>query len=182
MLLGPPGAGKGTQAQRLATTLGAAHLSSGEVLRQAVAEGTDLGKQVAALLDGGQLVPTELLAPLLEERVAGLPAEQPILFDGFPRSEPQARLLDEMLARQGRRVNAVLCLDVPHAHLHERLLARRRGDDLPEVIAERLNVYERETAPLLEWYRARDLLRVVDGTGTPDAVAERVHEATQTDL
>jgi adenylate kinase len=176
VLLGPPGGGKGTQARLLKEALGAAHLSSGDLLRAAIALETPLGKQVAPLLLAGKLVPTNLLLPIIEEAIAAIPAVQPVLLDGVPRSRGQAILLDELLTRQDRAVQAALLLEVPRDELVKRLLSRGRADDDPAVIAERLDIYERERDELRGYYEERGLLHVVDGTGEPAEVSGRLLE------
>lgn len=174
VLLGPPGAGKGTQAARLVEALDGTHLSTGEILRAAVKATTELGLQVAPLLTAGHLVPTKLLLPILEEAFVALPDDEPVLFDGFPRSLEQAIELDKMLARHDRALSDVFLLDVPREELFDRLLSRGRADDTPEVIEERLDIYQQEIGPLRDYYEEHDLLRVVDGTGTPEEVTERL--------
>ncbi len=174
VLLGPPGAGKGTQAATVTKRLHAAHLSTGELLRAAIAEGSELGQQVETIVASGKLVPTSVLLPLLEEALARVPDDQRVLFDGYPRSHEQAVELDRQLPTHGRALDLVLLLDVPHEELKARLMARGRGDDTPEVIQDRLDIYEQEIAPLRAYYEERGLLRVVDGSGSPDEVAARL--------
>lgn len=179
VLLGPPGGGKGTQASLLARGLNAVHLSTGEMLRAAVALGTDLGQHVAATLAAGQLVADDVMVRLVEARLAEVPGEQPIIFDGFPRTHDQAGALDALLARQGRALGAALLMEVPRAELVGRLMSRGRYDDTPAVVEERIEIYERETLPLRAYYSERGLLRVVDGSGTVDEVTARLLEAIE---
>jgi adenylate kinase len=176
VLFGPPGAGKGTQAERLCEQLNAVHLSTGEMLRSAVQSGSDLGRQVSSILDAGHLVPDDVMVPLMEERVAAVDAEQSILFDGFPRTLEQAKALEGILERQHRSLEAALFLDVPHEELKLRALARGRRDDTEAVIEERITVYERETAPLRDYYEQQGLLHSVNGSGTVDEVTEQLLE------
>ncbi|MDQ4077714.1 MAG: adenylate kinase [Chloroflexota bacterium] len=174
VLLGPPGSGKGTQAANLVEALDGTHLSTGELLRAAVEEETELGRKVEPLLSAGQLVPTRLLLPILEEAFATVPEEEPVIFDGFPRRLEQAIELDKMLARHDRALSDVFLLDVPREELFDRLLGRGRADDRRAVIEERLDIYQQEIEPLRDYYEERDLLRVVDGTGAPEEVTERL--------
>ncbi len=174
VLLGPPGAGKGTQAARVAQQLEASHLSSGELLRTAIETGSDLGLHVAPLLAAGQLVPTDLLLPILEAAVEQTSDDRAILFDGFPRSREQAILLHELLKRSGRHLLAALLLQVPKEELMARLLGRGRFDDDPRVVEERLAIYDREIKPLATYYRGQNLLYPIDGYGTPHEVSERL--------
>lgn len=179
ILLGPPGAGKGTQATRLTERLHAAHLSTGELLRAAIDEGNEVGKRVASIVASGKLVPTSVLIPLLEGAIERVPDDQRVLFDGYPRSREQAHELDRQLPGHGREIDLVLLLEVPQAELMERLLARGRSDDLPEVIQDRLDIYEKEIAPLRAYYEERGLLRAIDGSGNPDEVAARLLDAIE---
>jgi adenylate kinase len=179
VLFGPPGAGKGTQAVKLCERLNAVHLSTGEMLRSAVQSASNLGRQVASILDAGHLVPDDVMVPLVEERVAAVEAEQGILFDGFPRTLEQARALEAILERQNRSLEAALFLDVPHEELKARVLVRGRRDDTEAVIEERLAVYERETAPLRDYYEQRGLLHSVNGSGTVDEVMEQLLETVE---
>jgi adenylate kinase len=179
VLMGPPGAGKGTQAMRLTERLQAVHLSTGEMLRAIVAGESELGRQIAAILDAGELVEDDAMVQMVRERVAGVEDEQAILFDGFPRTRPQAEALDEILAQEARRLAAALLIEVPHEELIERLLARGRRDDKREVIEERVEIYKRETLPLRTYYAERGLLRVVDGSGTVEQVTQRLLEAIE---
>ncbi len=170
-LLGPPGSGKGTQAARLEDELGYTALSTGQLLRQARADGTELGEQAAGYMDRGELVPDDLVVDALCDRMEEL--EGAILLDGFPRTVSQA----EALEARGRKLGAALLIDVPDAVVVERMSGRGREDDGPETVRERLRVYHRDTEPLVAYYGERGLLRRVDGSGDPDAVHERLREA-----
>ena len=161
ILIGPPGAGKGTQAVRLRDELGLVHLSTGDLLRDHMARATELGARVTRFMDSGRLVPDALVTELL---LSELPPSR-FLLDGFPRTPAQADALAEV-----REISAAVLLDVPDAAVIDRLAGRGREDDRAEVVAERLRVYHEQTEPLVEYYAALGLLRRVDGSGTPDEV------------
>ncbi len=180
VLLGPPGSGKGTQARYVTAHFGVAYVGAGELLRDEVARQTPLGRQVASFLEAGDLVPLPLLVELVARRLASVPPDQGVLFDGVPRSLAQAKALDELLARAGRRLDVAILLRVPDEVVYERLLRRGRPDDTPDVIAHRLRVYHAEIGPLIAWYRRRGLLREVDGVGPPERVFERLRRAIST--
>lgn len=163
VLLGAPGSGKGTQAERLSAALGVPCISTGEMLRQAVADGTELGARVKSIMAAGELVADDLMAEVVRERLSRPDAASGFLLDGFPRTPEQARSLDEILSAGGGALDAVLLLEVPEPVLIDRALARRRADDEAEVVRERLRVYRRKTEPLVEHYERRGLLRRVDG-------------------
>jgi adenylate kinase len=168
VLLGPPGAGKGTQAPLLAAAIGGDLLSTGELLRQEVQAGTAHGNVASEYLNRGELVPDDVVLDLVLKRVA---SETSFVLDGFPRNVQQARALDQALAASGQRVDHAISIDVPRDVLLERLRGRstdaspggRRDDDRPDIIARRLDVYERQTAPVREYYRQRQVLREIDG-------------------
>jgi adenylate kinase len=174
-LLGPPGCGKGTQAERLRDELGFAWLSTGDLLREARAAGSELGRRAAGYMDRGDLVPDEVIVAMIEDAIAGLD-DRPILFDGFPRTVAQADALAGALAARGRALAAALLIDVPDDVVVERISGRHQGreDDRPETVRERLRVYHRETEPLVAYYDARGLLTRVDGARRPDEVYERL--------
>jgi adenylate kinase len=158
LVLGPQGAGKGTQAKRISKEFGIPHVSTGDMFRQAVADGTELGRQVKPLLEQGRLVPDDLTIALIRERLSQDDARQGFVLDGFPRNLEQADALDQMLAAQGMGLDAILFFDVPDETGVERALNRarieNRTDDTPEVIAKRLATYHSETEPIVEHYRA----------------------------
>jgi adenylate kinase len=162
-LLGPPGSGKGTQAERLRDELGFTWLSTGDLLREARAEGTDLGKRAAEYMDRGKLIPDDVIVDLVENALAEL-GDRPILLDGFPRTVAQAEALGD--------VDAAVLIDVPDDVVVERILSRGQGraDDNPETVRERLRVYHRLTEPLVEYYERQGKLRRVDGARWPDEV------------
>jgi len=180
VLLGAPGAGKGTQAARLAAATGARHISTGDLLRAEVAAGTELGRQVAGRLESGDLVPDQVLLTLTLPLVEAAARAAGYLLDGFPRSVPQARELDAR-TDPATAVGRVLLLDVPADELVGRLLGRAaeqgRPDDTAEVIQRRLRVFRDETSALIDYYRADGRLRTVDGSGEPDAVAAAIRSA-----
>ena len=173
-LLGPPGSGKGTQASRLRDELGFATLASGELLRAARAEGTDLGSRAAEYMDRGDLVPDDLIVGIVLDAIAAA-GDTPVLLDGFPRNLAQA----EALADHGRELSAAVLIDVPDDVVATRIGSRGQGrsDDNPETVRERLRVYHDAIEPLLAYYEERGLLRRVDGDGDADAVHARVRAA-----
>jgi len=172
--MGPPGAGKGTQAARIAADLRIPHVSTGEILRRAVGEGTPVGIRAKPYLDAGTLVPDDVIAGVVSERLAKPDCAPGFLLDGFPRTLPQASLLDARLSASRTPLSQVISLEVPAKELVARMMSRGRADDTPETVQRRLEVYESETEPLKGWYRSRGLLREVDGTGTPDEVFSRL--------
>jgi len=181
VFFGPPGSGKGTQAVRLAASLGIPQVSTGDLLRAHVAQGTELGKIARPIMESGALVPDDLVTRMLRERLAEPDAGAGALFDGYPRTVPQAASLDALLAESGRSVDAVVFLDVPDEPIVARLVKRAaiegRADDTPETIRERLRVYREKTAPLAERYRAAGVLVTVDGNRPVDTVAADVAAA-----
>ena len=175
VLLGPPGAGKGTQAEKLAEKLQIPHLSTGELFRQNINNGTKLGLDAKRYLDAGDLVPSELTNELVDDRLSNSDADGGFILDGYPRSVQQAKALHYMLERRGTRLDAVLEFRVPEDVLLERLKARGRADDTDEVILNRMKVYRDETAPLIEYYSGE--LKTVDAIGTVDEVFARALQA-----
>jgi adenylate kinase len=175
VLLGAPGAGKGTQADKLAEKLQIPHLSTGELFRHNISSGTKLGLKAKRYLDAGDLVPTELTNELVDDRLTEPDTGDGFILDGYPRSVPQAQALHDMLERRGTQLDAVVEFRVPADELLERLRARRPADDTDEVILNRMNVYRDETAPLLEYYRNE--LKTVDAVGTVDEVFARALRA-----
>lgn len=208
VLLGPPGAGKGTQAKLLQEEFGAVQISTGDILRQAVADKTALGGEAAAYISRGALVPDDLIVNLVAERLKEKDCARGFLLDGFPRTIPQAERLDEILDKMGLRLNGVLSVQVPENILIKRLAGRRtcrqcgalthvafntpktagvcdrcggelyqREDDKEETVAHRLEVYRAQTAPLVDYYQKRGLVRVIDGVGEIGVIRARIIEA-----
>lgn len=201
VLLGAPGAGKGTQAQKLVEEFGVAHISTGDLLRAAVKAGTKLGVKAKSYMDNGQLVPDKLVVDLVTERLDADDAQKGFILDGFPRNTAQAVTLDSALAEMGSSLDAALLVDVKPDVIVKRLSSRRtckecgytapagvdscpscggemyqRDDDKPETIQKRLDVYENQTAPLVEYYRGKELLKSVDGDRPVDEVYADVKE------
>ena len=163
VLMGLPGAGKGTQAELLTDKLGVPHISTGDLFRANIGQGTDLGKEAKRYMDAGDLVPAELTNRMVEARLQEDDAQAGFLLDGFPRSVEQAEALTGILERLGAALDAVLFFDADEEVVVERMLARGRADDTEDVIRNRLTVYRNETAPLLEHYR--DITVTVDAIG-----------------
>jgi adenylate kinase len=170
VLLGPPGCGKGTQAARLAGTLGVPAISTGDMLREAVASGSELGEAVKAILADGGLVDDETMAGVVRERLAREDAQAGFLLDGYPRTVPQAGTLASVLEGQGALLERVILFEVPQGVLIERALGRKRADDTAEVIQKRLKVYDELTAPLVDLYSAQGILARIDGNGSMEGV------------
>lgn len=186
IFLGPPGAGKGTQAERLAREQHLTKISTGDILRDHVARGTTLGQQVGPLLDAGQLVPDAILIALIRDRLAGMEPVR-VIFDGFPRTCAQAEALDMLLEELGAPVTAVPLLEVPDETLIKRIVERGRqaaqrgepvrSDDTEEVARKRQQVYREQTQPLIDYYAARGHLRQIDGVGSLDEVHDRIQQS-----
>jgi adenylate kinase len=207
VLLGAPGAGKGTQAAKLVETYDIPHISTGDIFRKAVADGTPLGLEAKRYMDAGELVPDSVVIGIVKERLSQDAAAAGFLLDGFPRTVGQADAIGDALAEDGRSLDAVISVDVDRGALIARLTARRtcmdcgaitnvttdaaaaqgecsacggqvfqRDDDTIETVTNRLNVYESQTAPLIEYYRAKGLLREVNGNRSPDEVFAEIHE------
>jgi adenylate kinase len=183
VLLGPPGSGKGTQAKLLAERLGIPQISTGEMLRAAVREGTPLGQRVKAVMEAGELVSDDLMIALIRERIAAPDARAGFVLDGFPRTVDQAAALDRLLEGNEKDISAVVNLSVPDSALIDRLAGRsgqeKRSDDRQETVLERLRVYHEKTEPLAEFYRGRRLLTDVDGMGGIAEVAGRIGNALE---
>lgn len=206
ILLGPPGAGKGTQAKRLEKTHGLLQLATGDMVRAAIASGSELGQRVKAIYDAGELVPDDIIIVMIAVRINAPDARNGVILDGFPRTVPQAEALDRMLAEHGRKLDRVILMEVDEAALVERIAGRfscrrcgalyherthrprfegrcdvcgtaefvHRADDRAEAVATRLAAYRNQTAPLLPYYRARGILRSVDGMADIDAVTRQI--------
>jgi adenylate kinase len=181
ILLGAPGSGKGTQGDLLAKRLAIPKISTGDLLRAAVRDGTPLGAKAKGFMDQGLLVPDEIILGLIGEVVRSPEAARGLIMDGFPRTLAQAQAVDELLAAQGRRVDRVLLIDVAEEELVQRMVKRAelegRADDTPETIRRRQAVYRDQTAPLIAFYDTRKLVQRIDGSGSIEAIAGRVHAA-----
>jgi len=175
VILGRQGSGKGTQCVRLVEAYGMVHVSTGDMLRSAVAAGTELGREAQAIMDAGDLVPDEVVNGIVAERLA-MPdvVEHGVILDGFPRTPVQAQALEDMLDSTGTPLCGALNLDVPVDVVIGRMLERGRVDDTEEAIRLRLDLYESETAPLLSWFEDRGMLTVVDGLGSEEEVFDRL--------
>jgi adenylate kinase len=208
ILLGPPGAGKGTQAKRLEERHGLIQLSTGDMCRAAAASGTDLGQTVKTIMETGALVPDDIIIKMIAARITDPDCSRGFILDGFPRTVPQAEALDAMLTEHGRRLDHVILMEVDEAALIERIAGRfscrncgasyherfnrpategrcdacgstnmvHRADDRPEAVATRLAAYRNQTAPLLPYYRARGILRTVDGMADIDEVTRQIEQ------
>jgi adenylate kinase len=172
LFLGPPGAGKGTQAQRLAASHGLLHLSTGDLLRAEVKAGTPLGQEAEAVMAKGELVSDALVLAIVRHRLEGHPGGW--LLDGFPRNLPQAVALDELLAELNQSIELVVLMQLEDPVLLQRLLGRGRADDNEAVIRNRLQVYQEQTAPLIEHYTALGLLHPVEASGTVEEIGDRI--------
>ena len=177
VLLGAPGCGKGTQACYLAGSLQVPAISTGEMLRAAVSEGSELGRQVADIMAAGGLVDDELMAEVVRDRLSRTDAAAGFVLDGYPRTAGQCLTLETILSELGAHIDAAVLLEVPAGELVARALGRGRADDREEVIRERLRVYEEKTAPVIGFYRERGLLAVVDGNREIGVVTKSVLEA-----
>lgn len=201
ILFGPPGAGKGTQAQRLIDKLGIPQISTGDLMRAEKASGSELGKKLGEYMSQGQLVPDALTIELFKARLLEDDAKGGAIFDGFPRTQAQAEALDALLAELGRKVDRVVLIDVPDSEIVGRITGRRsdpatgqvyhltynppppgvevvqRKDDTEEVVRDRLKAYEAKTEPVLPYYEEKGLVARVDGVGSLDEVTERINTA-----
>jgi adenylate kinase len=180
ILLGPPGSGKGTQAERLRDRSGFTIVATGDLLRAWRASGSELGRRAAAFMDHGALVPDDLIIAMVAEALAELDTD-PVVLDGVPRTVPQAVELEALTRTHARELTAVVLIDVPDDEVVRRIAGRHQGrtDDAPETARERLRVYHRETEPLVRHYEARGLLRRVDGAQDEDSVEDGVRAALE---
>jgi adenylate kinase len=172
IFLGPPGAGKGTQAQSLAAAKGIPHISTGEILRSAVTDKTELGMKAKAYMDAGELVPDALILEMVRDRLTQSDTAPGWLLDGFPRTLPQAKFLDQLLQAIDQSCDQVINFDVPDEKLVERLLGRGRKDDSEDVIRNRLVVYREQTEPLIAFYQERGELVAIDGDQAIEQVSQ----------
>ncbi len=176
--MGPPGAGKGTQAQIICDDYNIPQISTGEILRAAVKNGTELGKQAKALMDAGKLVSDDIVIGIVRERLKESDAQNGYVLDGFPRTIEQADALEKLLADMGQKLDAALNLEVPDEELIKRLLDRAqkdgRADDTEPVIKNRLKTYQEQTAPLIDYYQKKGILKSIDGLGAMDEITARI--------
>ena len=183
VMLGPPGAGKGTQAKRLAKSLDIPHLSTGDMLRDAVARATDLGRQAEGYMSKGELLPDDVIVGIMGDALAEPRCVKGFLLDGFPRTMAQAEALDQLLESRGDRLDLVPLLAVGEEELVKRLLGRARlegrADDTEDVIRRRLEIYTAQTKPLAAYYRGCGVLSEIAGEGTPDEVYERLESVVK---
>lgn len=177
VLLGAPGSGKGTQGQRLMQHLQIPQISTGDLLREAVARGTELGRRAQEDMHAGRLVPDEIVIEMIHERLAKPDTHGGFILDGFPRTQPQAASLDVLLEQMKQPLDKVVNLDVPDEEIIDRLLARGRADDTEATIRNRLLVYAEQTRPLLDYYRAAGKLVIVPGTGSVDEIFQGLANA-----
>jgi len=181
VLFGAPGSGKGTQAARLKQDFGIPHISTGDLLRGEIKEGTELGLKAKALMDAGHLLPDDIMLGIIEHRLAQADAKPGFILDGYPRNLAQADALDHLLARIGQPLDAVVKLEVPNeviiGRCEIRYAAEHRKDDDPAVVRDRLKVYAEQTAPVADFYAKRGTLQVVDGVGELNEVTARVKRA-----
>jgi adenylate kinase len=183
LIVGPQGSGKGTQGIRIAETFGVPVVSTGDIFRANIKEGTELGLQVKAITDAGDLVPDEVTFAIVKDRLEQPDAAEGFLLDGFPRNVAQVALLDEFLTGRDEALDAVIELNVPREESLKRIALRAqeqgRSDDTEAAIAHRLDIYERETAPILAVYRSSGIVDTIDGVGTLDEITERIVAALE---
>ena len=176
ILLGPPGAGKGTQAQKLAAELKVPHISTGVILREAAEKGTALGKKAKAIMDAGQLVSDEMMLGIMRDRLQAKDCEQGYILDGFPRTIPQAEALDQLLSQRSEPPVVIANLELDEQELRRRIAGRRtegsRSDDAEETVLSRFQVYQEKTRPLLDYYGSR--VRPIDGKGSVPEISRRL--------
>ena len=177
IFLGPPGAGKGTQAQIISENHKIPHVSTGDILRAAVTQGTPLGKQAKDYMNRGELVPDALILGLIQDRLSYEDAAEGWILDGFPRNVSQAAFLEELLVKLDRNADCVLNLEVPDEVLVSRLLERKRKDDNESTIRRRLEVYHQDTVPVIDFYQQRKTLKIIDGNQTMEEVTEQLGQA-----
>jgi adenylate kinase len=179
ILFGPPGSGKGTQAEIISERFSLPHVSTGQMLRDEVDAGTELGREVAPIMESGGLIPDDMMVRIIERRLSQPDAQPGVLLDGFPRTVPQATALDEMLERTGREIGVVLFFDVPEDELRKRIAHRsgidHRADDTPEAFITRMREYEAKTAPVLDYYQDRGTrIEFVNGNLPIEAVTDSI--------
>jgi adenylate kinase len=184
VILGPPGAGKGTQAKRISAEAGIPHIATGDMLREAIAQHTEMGERVRSVYDAGDLVPDDLMIELIRERLGSSDTADGFILDGFPRTVAQSEALDRMLEEIDRELLAVLYFQVPDElaveRLHVRALQEGRTDDTPDIIRHRLEVFHRSTEPVVEYYRSKGILVGIHAERPIDAVFAEVQEVLET--
>jgi adenylate kinase len=184
VLFGPPGAGKGTQSQKLIEEFQLTHISTGDLFRKHLGEGTELGKRAQAFMDEGRLVPDQLVIDMVDEKLQAENNSHGIIFDGFPRTIPQAKALDDLLNQKGTPITGMIALSVPDEELINRIVERgktsgRVDDQDKDKIATRLQVYKSETLPVANYYEAQDRYVLINGVGSIDGIYDRIKEALQ---
>ena len=181
VIFGAPGSGKGTQSERIVEKYGINHISTGDVLRAEIKNGTELGKTAKGYIDQGQLIPDELMVDILASVFDSFKDSKGVIFDGFPRTIPQAEALKVMLKERGQDISVMLDLDVPEEELMTRLIKRGkdsgRADDNEETIKKRLHVYHSQTAPLIDWYKNEKKYQHINGLGTMEGIFAEICEA-----
>ena len=181
VIFGAPGSGKGTQSERIVEKYGINHISTGDVLRAEIKNGTELGKTAKGYIDQGQLIPDELMIDILASVFDSFKDSKGVIFDGFPRTIAQAEALKKMLAERGKEVSVLVDLDVPEEELMVRLIKRGkdsgRADDNEETIKKRLHVYHSQTAPLIDWYKNEKKYQHINGLGTMEGIFAEICEA-----
>jgi len=181
VIFGPPGAGKGTQAKLISEEYDIPHLSTGEIFRSAIKNETELGKEVKAILDAGELVPDDKVVALVKEKLKESKYDGGYILDGFPRTVPQAEAFDQILNEKGKRLDVFLQLDVPEEELVKRILSRGEGrsDDTPQKVKNRLKIYQKETQPVLDYYKKQDVVKKIDGVGSIKEIFNRIKRVLQ---
>lgn len=179
IIFGPPGAGKGTQAEKMENHFEIPHLSTGNIFRENIKNETPLGKKVKSILDEGQLVPDETVVDLVTDELQKDRYNDGVILDGFPRTVPQAEALDAFFEKNGNKIDAFLTLNVPEKELINRILSRGEGrtDDTPEKVKTRLDVYHKETSPVLNYYRNKGAVKEIDGVGSIEEIFSRIKNA-----